>query len=114
MARPRDLQRERTWREHFQRQPRSGLSIRDYCFAHDLNEKAFYRWRRLLTERDRQPGLSPAPAFVPITLIEAPAASSDTPIDIHCKGGVRVRVRAGCDRELLAAVLVLLKEGGSC
>jgi hypothetical protein len=98
----------------FEREPSIGLSIRDYCLAHDPDEKAFYRCQRLLTERDRHPSLSPDPAFVPTTLVEAPTAISDTPINIHLKGGGRVRVRAGCDRELLAAVLAHLKEGGPC
>jgi transposase-like protein len=114
MARPRDLKRERTWRQHFERQPDSGRSIRDYCSGHDLDEAAFYRWRRILADRGREPGLSPAPAFVPMTLVQTPMASNDTPIDIHLRGGSRVRVRSGCDRELLAAVLVLLEEGRSC
>jgi transposase-like protein len=109
----RDLKREQTWRRHIERQRASGSTVRDYCFDHDLNESAFYFWRRVVAERDREAGRSDTPAFVPITLVEAPAARNDSPIDIHLGGGRRVRIRSGCDRDLLAAVLALLG-GRSC
>jgi transposase-like protein len=89
------------------------LTVRDFCLDHDLTESAFYFWRRVVAERDRKVGSSNTPAFVPITVVQAPVALSNSPIDIHLKGGSRLRVRSGCDRELLAAVLTLL-EGRSC
>ena len=109
----RDLKREKTWRCHIQRQRASGLTVRDFCLDHDLTESAFYFWRRVVAERDREVGDSNTPAFVPITVVQAPAALNNSPIDIHLLSGRRVRIRTGCDRELLAAVLTLL-EGGSC
>lgn len=113
MARQRDLQRERTWRQHLERQRTSRFTIRDYCVRHNLAEAAFYRWRRIVSDRDRaaaSPAVPP-PTFVPVTVLASPAGPS--PIDIHLAAGQRVRVRAGCDRDLLAAVLALL-EGRSC
>ena len=44
-----------------------------------------------------------------VAVIGAPT-SQDAPIDIRLAGGHRVRVRAGCDRGLLADVLALLRD----
>lgn len=104
----RDLRLERTWRQHLDRQEASGQTARAYCRDHDLAETAFHYWRRTIAERDRQARpATPAAAFVPVTVVGPPTAA-DSPIDIRLPGGHRVRVRAGCDRELLAAVLALL------
>src|ERR1700712_3143031 len=116
MARQRDLTRERTWRQHIERQQRSGRTLRDYCFDHDLAESAFYRWRRIIAERDAAasaPVSTALPAFVPVAVIDAPARRTSSSIDICLADGRRVRVRSGCDRELLVTVLALL-EGRSC
>ena len=103
----RDLKLEQTWRQHLQRQQASGLTARAYCLRHDLAETAFHYWRRTIAERDHEARrAAPVPAFVPVTLVGTATAGS--PIDIRLAGGHRVRVRAGCDRELLAAVLGLL------
>src|SRR5260370_36836815 len=98
----RDRQRERTWRQHIRRHRVSGLTIRDYCFDHDLHESAFYFWRRTIDERDRPAAhLAPAavaePAFVPVTVVEAPQARTGSPIDINLAGGRRVRGPSRCD-----------------
>jgi hypothetical protein len=103
----RDLRLERTWRQHLQRQEASGQTARAYCRRHGLAETAFRYWRRTIADRDREARRSaPVAAFVPVTVVGPPAAGS--PIDIRLAGGHRVRVRAGCDRDLLAAVLGLL------
>ena len=88
--------------------------MRDYCFEHDLAKASFYYWRRIISERDRQAAAATkTPAFVPITLVDAPPRAHASAIDIRLGGGQRVRVRAGCDQQLLAAVLALL-EGRPC
>ena len=104
----RDLRLEQIWRQHLRRQEASGQTVRAYCRDHDLAETAFHYWRRTIAERDRQARrATPAAAFVPVTVVgRSPAA--DSPIDIRLAGGHRLRVRAGCDRELLSAVLALL------
>ena len=115
MPRHRDLKLERTWRRHFERQGTSGLSIREYCFEHNLAESGFHAWRRIVAERDLAAdlGKTAVPAFVPITVVDAPSSSGDSPIHIRLANGRRVRVRSGCDRDLLAAVLAML-EGRPC
>src|SRR5579871_2175606 len=99
MPRPRDLKLERTWRQHFARQRTSGRSVRDYCLDHDLVESAFHAWRRVVAERDVEagPGKTSTPAFLPITVVDAPTSGGDSPIDIRLANGRRVRVRSGCD-----------------
>lgn len=106
--RQRDHARERFWRQHFEQQRASGQSVRSYCQTHDIREPSFYAWRRLLTQRDADaPAPAPAPAFVPVTVVDTPLPAG-SPIDIRLPGGRHVRVRSGCDRQLLADVLALL------
>ena len=115
----RDLKRERTWRRHIAEQRDSGQTIRAYCDAHHIRETAFYFWRTEIVKRDCEAAAEPkaAPAFVPVAVIDAPVIA-DAPIDIRLVQGHRVRVRAGCDRGLLADVLALLRgphaEGRPC
>jgi len=115
----RDLKRERTWRRHIERQRVSGQTIREYCESHQLRETSFYFWRQEIAKRDRESvahatTATPAPAFVPVAVIESPADSrTESPIDIRLAEGHRVRVRSGCDRGLLADVLALLRRSSS-
>ena len=115
----RDLKRERTWRRHIAEQRGSRQTIRAFCDAHRIRETSFYFWRTEIAKRDRESAASPkaAPAFVPVAVIDAPA-TADAPIDLRLVEGHRVRIRAGCDRVLLADVLNLLRgsraEGRPC
>ena len=110
----RDLKRERTWRRHVAAQRTSGLTIRDFCHAQDLRETSFHFWRKEIAKRDREAAEEPkaASAFVPVAVIDTPAIA-DAPIDIRLAEGHRVRVRAGCDRRLLADVMALLRGSAS-
>jgi hypothetical protein len=111
---PRSAKLETTWRRHLKRQRSSGLTIRDYCSAHDLHESAFYFWRRAIAARDRATTAEPAslPAFVPVQVVEASAAPKSV-IAIRLASGHRLRVSAGCDRQLLTDVVAAL-EGKPC
>jgi transposase len=115
----RDLRRERTRRRHIERQRSSGQTIRMYCEFHRLRETSFYFWRQEIAKRDRESATrataaTPAPAFVPIAVIESPTDSrTESPIEIRLAEGHRVRVRSGCDRGLLADVLALLRRSAS-
>jgi hypothetical protein len=127
---PRDPQRERFWRRHVRQQRLSRLSVRDYCDLHRLYESAFYFWRREIAARDRQRNSRPAvcdgrrrsaanaagpveAAFLPVSVVEPPAAGDAAVLDIRLTSGHRLRVRAGCDRRLLADVVAVL-EGRPC
>jgi hypothetical protein len=113
----RDLKRERTWRRHIDRQRASGQTIRAYCEFHRLRETSFYFWRQEIAKRDREAAedaATSAPTFVPVAVIDPPAEhGTDATIDIRLAEGHRVRIRAGCDRNLLADVLALLRRSTS-
>jgi transposase-like protein len=106
----RNLSLERTWRRRFREQRASSKSVREFCVEHHLTESNFYFWRKTIAERDRQNKAKSSTAFVPVTVIESPAQHDGTPIDIHLSNGRRLRVRSGCDRELLAVILALLEK----
>lgn len=114
--RPRDPQREQTWRRHLQRQKDSGYPVRRYCHIHGLSEATFYFWRKTLARRDADNAAlnaPQAPAFLPVSLSTTPPPHPPSAIDIRLTGGQRLRVRPGCDPQLLAHVLDAL-EGRSC
>jgi hypothetical protein len=117
----RDPRLERFWREHFKQQAASGLSVRVYCRRHALKEPTFYAWRRIIAARDA--AVTPAtmrvkpspprttPAFLPVAVVGSPATTpAPSPIEICLTSGRRVRVRSGCDRQLLTTVLAVLEE----
>lgn len=128
----RDLQKEKFWRRMLGGQARSGLSISAWCRAHDVNEPAFYWWRRRLTlgsrhnrraisrRRSRVAGQglartdrerkmrSTKPTLVPIHVSQPEAGSGGSPIEIVLSGDRRIRVTGRVDREMLADVLAVL------
>jgi hypothetical protein len=65
-----------------------------------------------LDEQIEAAGAGNAPTFVPVTMLEE-SRKADAAIDIRLTSGQRLRVRSGCDRQLLAEVIDLL-EGRSC
>jgi hypothetical protein len=79
---------EQFWRRHLSRQPVSGLTIRQYCRKHALEEPSFYAWRRIISERDQAtrptPEVtptpdatpSPEPAFLPVAFSDPQARHS--------------------------------------
>jgi hypothetical protein len=119
----RDPKREQIWRRHIKQHRTSGLTIRAFCAERSLRETSFYFWRQELARRDRDAAHSAAtsaasPAFVPVAVIDPPTGRDEAPIDIRLAEGHRVRVRSGCDRNLLADVLLVLRrlatEGRPC
>ena len=119
----RDLKREQIWRRHLEQHISSGLTARAYCRTNELRETSFFYWKKEIAKRDRESAsvaatAAPAPAFVPVAVIDSPAHPAETPIDIRLVEGHRVRVRSACDRNLLADVLAMLRrsttEGQPC
>ena len=119
MPRPqRDPKREQTWRRHIEQQRASGLTVRAFCSFHNLKETSFFYWKKEIARREAASSpaastSSAAPAFVPVAVIDLPADPTETPIDIRLADGPRVRVRSGCDRELLADVLAMLRRSAA-
>ncbi|NLS97873.1 MAG: hypothetical protein GXX96_37505 [Planctomycetaceae bacterium] len=54
MAKPRDVVKERYWRDVFRRQAASGLGVRQFCVKEGLPEHRFHWWRRTLRQRGSQ------------------------------------------------------------
>ena len=113
MPRTQSNEREHFWRRHITNSALSGLTIRAYCQRHGLGEHSFYSWRRTIAQRDRRVKSAPdesitPPAFVPVAVVAGPSRLPDSAIEIRLVDGRRVRVRAGCDRALLADVLDIL------
>lgn len=83
--------REMYWREQVQRQPASGMGVRQFCKSVGLSEPSFYAWRQKLKQREYA---SEQPAFLPITVV--PATPSETAhagreIILELRGGRRLR-----------------------
>jgi hypothetical protein len=95
------------WRRVLQQWRDSGLGIREFCRQHRHHESQFWFWKRRLGEH-----VDATPNFVPVTVVDAPIARSPF-IDIRLISGHRLRVRPGCDRQLLADVVAVL-EGKPC
>ena len=110
----RDWKRELIWRRHLEQHCSSGVTARAYCRANTLRETSFFYWKNEISRRDREAAAepNPVPAFVPVAVIDTPALR-DAPIDVRLAEGHRVRIRAGCDRGLLADVLVMLRRSAS-
>ena len=118
-----DRDKERFWRRMVRQWRRSGLTVRDFCDQHGLAEPSFYAWRRTMAERDLQAGrrrcrdgngrADHAPAFLPVRVVPA-AAASPAPLEVVLGQGRVVRVPPGFDAAALRQLLAVLEEGPSC
>src|SRR5271170_6366050 len=88
------------WEEIVQRQRASGLSVAAFCRREEIAAASFYYWKRRLTNAG-------APVFVEAKVVETPPPSNV--ITIRLRGGRRLMVRPGVDRELLAEVVAVLE-----
>lgn len=109
MARGIDAAKHERWRRVFREWRASGQSVRGFCDQREIHESQFWWWKRRLSGEVESKA---EPAFVPVTIIEPPTPASAA-IDIRLVSGHRLRVRAGCDRQLLAEVVAVL-EGRPC
>jgi transposase-like protein len=114
-----DQSRERYWRGVFERQRKSGQSIRAYCLANEISQASFYNWRRKLARRRTDsatnaetPGqridstplvpLKIRPLFAPGGVIEL----------LHPRGHL-LRVPSEFDAPSLRRILAVLDEEGT-
>ena len=92
----------RKWRDLIERQRASGLSAAAFCRRDGVAASSFFAWKRKL-------GFFPAtPAFVEATVTGTPPRSAGR-IEVRLRGGRRVRVGRGFDRDLLAEVVAALE-----
>ena len=106
----RNRSKEKFWRQTLRQFATSGLSVREFCAAHQLSEASLYSWRRTLAGRDAvmptERGSAPAtPAFLPIRLAEAMSSS----MEIVLAGGRCIRLRGPVDRLVLSEVVAALE-----
>jgi hypothetical protein len=120
MARKQDGETERRWREILERQAVSSQPIHRFCEVEGISKASFYAWRKRLREHQaegvpavrkgapRQEAGGNAGLFVPLKLLDAPAA-----LEIVHPLGYRIHVTSGVNRALLRHVLEALDERGA-
>lgn len=102
----------------------SGLTVRDYCASHQMNEAKFYYWQNKLRGQ-----LPPKNGFVPVVFgdahssrpmqVPAPAqdrkamflnpapAEKDIPCEINYPNGVSLKLNGFPDIQVLQSLLLL-------
>jgi hypothetical protein len=107
MAKTRNADRQRYWREVIERQRASGQSIVGFCSKERLAPASFHAWKRRLRRSPRQAGQAAAKqALVPVQIVSDPTADVGR-LEVHWPGGVVLRVQ-GCDAQTIGAVVVAL------
>ena len=107
--------KERLWREQVTSWQRSGLSIRQYCRQHQLNEPNFYAWRRELARRDEVGGISSKsvqrPKPLSVTWMPLTVDPSTVPVvEVQLPTGAILRVPAGVESVTLERILTALHQ----
>jgi transposase-like protein len=102
-AAPPRHEREQFWRDLIAQQRLSDQPIAAFCRDHGVSQPSFFSWRKRLRLHSGQP----ASPFVPVEL-SSPLAQS-APIEIVLSCGTCVRIRPGCDRQMLETVLAVLE-----
>lgn len=110
--------KERLWREQVTSWQRSGLSIRQYCQQHQLNEPNFYAWRRELARRDEVGGISSKsvqrPKPLSVTWMPLTVEPSTVPVvEVQLPTGAILRVPAGVESVTLERILTALHQVSS-
>jgi hypothetical protein len=85
------------------------MSVVAWCDEHGVSAPSFYVWRQRLARRDAERKLR-QPQLLPVEIIPATANESVVALEIELPSQVRVRVRPGCELELLRQVLTMLQQ----
>jgi hypothetical protein len=88
----------RYWLQHLEALKSSGLSRRAYCEAHQLKLSTLDYWRQKQYRSEASPGKINQTGWVPLRVSEE---NADSEI-VLCIGRIRVEVKSGFDRTLLA------------
>ena len=110
MARPKDPNLERAWRQRLQRQSSSGLSIPAFCAREGVSSASFHAWKRRLTTRALPPRTEP-PLFVPLHLDPSARQVDPVPareVEIELPHQVRLRFDAPPEPEWLGRLVTAL------
>ena len=86
----RQYRSQQTWQTLINKQPNSGLSIRQFCEQHQITQSNFYYWRKRLSDvSEEQPSES--------AWLEVPTVSQQTEdwmIELALPGGVTLKMRS--------------------
>jgi hypothetical protein len=110
MARPKDPNLERGWRQRLQRQANIGLSISAFCAREGVSSASFQSWKRRLAVRSL-PARPEPPLFVPVHLDPLPPEGGHAPfhgIEIELPHHVRLRFDSPPEPEWLGRVVAAL------
>lgn len=84
---------EKYWGAHLEAWNRSDLTQREYCAAHGLSEKSFYRWRA--KEKEAIAAGKSSLTLVPIRVGTPMVRAAGNTVRLHSPGGWRVELSAG-------------------
>jgi len=110
MARPKDPELERLWRQRLLRHSTSGLSITEFCSRADVPCSSFYYWKRRLAAGSRPTPRRP-PLFVQLRVDDQPCEGrpSVAPgVEIELSHQVRLRFDSPPEPEWLGRVVAAL------
>lgn len=113
----RDLIKENTWREIFQKCDASGKSGRQFCKSQGLSEHQFYSWRAVIRKRDsegkhRDKQSKVTNPFVLVHLAEnhINPGTDEVPIEIGFPGGAFMRVTGQTNLGLVCRILMEMEK----
>jgi hypothetical protein len=110
MARPKDPNLERAWRQRLQRHSHSGLSIAAFCALESVSSASFHAWKRRLAARS-SPARPEPPLFVPLHLDTPPPENGRSPlhgVELELPHQVRLRFDSPPEPEWLGRVVAAL------
>jgi hypothetical protein len=120
MSKPRDPAKEQFWRQTLAAWQDSGLSVTAFCVQRQLQLQSFFRWRKLLAQRDQPaaasaeaaapPAVAAAPAFVPARFRHPLAEAGQHPFEVVLAGGRLLRVGPAFDPAALRQLLDVLEQ----
>ena len=110
MARPKDPNLERVWRQRLQRHSAGGLSISAFCAREGVSCTSFQAWKRRLADRSH-PARPEPPLFVPLQLDPHPHVGGQVPFSgvvLELPHQVRLRFDSAPEPEWLGRVVAAI------
>src|SRR5271166_3669858 len=110
MARPKDPDLERLWRQRLLRHSTSGLSITEFCSRAGVPCSSFYYWKRRRAAGSRPTPRHP-PLFVPLHVDDQPREgrlSVASSVEVELPHQVRLRFDSPPEPEWLGRVVAAL------
>src|ERR1700730_17834511 len=93
MSKPRDLAKEKQWRDTVAAWQQSGLSVSAFCRHKQVDQQSFFRWRKLLALRD-QPAVAEHPSDAASPALFLPLVVRP-PLPVPCTPPFEVVLRNG-------------------